>query len=225
MDTTNCTSKKRHPLYLTWAGIRQRCCNSSCPAYRHYGARGITVCDRWKDDFWAFVADMGPQPTGDRYTIGRIDNDGPYSPENCRWETCAQQMRNTRRSRRITVGGRTMCAKDWSTELGIDPSSLRSRAIARGGDWVAAVADAPLLLDQSESAQAIMETLVRYGGGWMDVQQIGGYLRDKGIHASEGTIRGHLAQLSGNGAIAYRRGAGPEPALYRACLHLAISSH
>ena len=78
--------------YRIWKGMKNRCENERTPDYERYGARGITVCDRWQD-FEAFIADMGPAPT-DLYTIDRRDNALGYSAENCRWATQAQQQRN-----------------------------------------------------------------------------------------------------------------------------------
>lgn len=113
-----------HPLYGRWLMMWQRCTNPANARYKDYGAKGIIVCERWKN-FANFLADMGEAPID--ATIERKDNSKGYSPENCIWATKSVQMRNTSRTRIIEFNGKAQCITDWANEIGINESSLRER--------------------------------------------------------------------------------------------------
>ena len=115
----------RHPLARTYRAMIDRCYNPKQDSYPHYGGRGITVCDRWLESITNFVADMGERPPG--MTIDRIDLDGPYSPENCRWATSIEQMNNRTNNRFLTYNGQTLTAAQWSRIVSIDGSIICGR--------------------------------------------------------------------------------------------------
>jgi hypothetical protein len=115
-----------NPLRKIWNHIRDRCTNPRVAAFKHYGGRGIAMCDRWRDDFEAFQADM--LPTYRRgLTIERIDNNGPYSPENCRWATKAEQNRNKRNNVLVETPSGPMRMAEAAERYGINHGTLRNR--------------------------------------------------------------------------------------------------
>lgn len=105
--------------------MRRRCRDPRAHEYKNYGARGISVCSEWDKSFLAFISDMGPKEDGK--SLDRMDNDGDYGPDNCRWATNQEQSRNKRQTNWLTFNGRTQCLTDWAKELGIHHQTLRNR--------------------------------------------------------------------------------------------------
>lgn len=126
---------RNDPLYHRWGCMVQRCENPNNPSYHNYGGRGIKVCDEWRASFSAFMADMG-HPPSPKHTLDRIDNDGDYAPDNCRWALRAEQLRNNRRNITFTLDGCTMTAKDWALNTGVNYQRLM-RAYRNGGETAA----------------------------------------------------------------------------------------
>lgn len=120
-----------HYIYGIWHNMKVRCYRESNHAYKRYGGRGIKVCDRWLESVENLYADMGDRPTPS-HSLDRINNDGNYCPENCRWATDAEQSRNTSANRLLTYKGKTMCLTDWANHLGMSNATFRDRLDRRG---------------------------------------------------------------------------------------------
>lgn len=130
-QSCGCTRHTANNLYHTaehraWSGMVQRCTNPKNTRYSDWGGRGITVCQRWKNSFLAFYEDMGPKPSP-RHSIDRINNDGNYEPNNCRWATPRQQTLNSRHARYLTHNGETLCITDWALRTGIKRLTIAAR--------------------------------------------------------------------------------------------------
>jgi len=113
-------------LYGVWCGMKERCNNPNNKRFDRYGGRGIKVCDDW-NDFSTFQLWSIQNGYRDGLTIDRINNDGMYSPDNCRFVTRAEQNRNYSRNHLITYNGETKCIADWANETGIKASTLSIR--------------------------------------------------------------------------------------------------
>jgi len=124
----NCKNAKtsgRTPEYRTWAGIIERCGNLQGQNFENYAGRGIKVCERWLK-FEHFLEDMGCRP-GKGYSIDRIDNNGNYEPNNCRWATHAEQQRNKRNNVILTHDGFTGTQSEWAVRTGIHLATICAR--------------------------------------------------------------------------------------------------
>lgn len=119
--------KSYEPLYRTWLGVKTRCNNISDEHYKDYGGRGIVVCDEWENDFQAFYKWAMLHGYDDTLTLDRIDVNGNYEPNNCRWATRKQQARNRRSNRRFTYNGRTRCLSEWCELMGLNYNTVCTR--------------------------------------------------------------------------------------------------
>lgn len=113
------------PTYKTWQQMKSRCYDTSNFSYSFYGAKGITVCDRWIESFENFLEDMGVRPP--RTSIDRIDNSKGYFKENCRWQTVKQQANNRTSSVRVFINGEYLTVEQYAKDLRLTDSGARSR--------------------------------------------------------------------------------------------------
>lgn len=114
-------------LYKIWTHIKQRCYNKKRESFKNYGARGITVCEEWKNDFMSFYNWAINNGYKDNLTVDRIDNNGNYEPGNCRWITIKEQDRNKRTNHLITYNNKTYCIAEWAEITNINKSVLWTR--------------------------------------------------------------------------------------------------
>ena len=123
--------KSKTRLHHIWKNMRQRCSNPHKPDYKYYGGKGITVDDIW-NDYEVFAKWAIENGYSDNLTIDRIDVNGNYCPNNCRWVSMTEQARNMSRNRIITYNGESHCVTEWGEILGISAKVLSSRINAHG---------------------------------------------------------------------------------------------
>lgn len=119
-------------LYNVWCAMKRRCYNPDVKEYRLYGGRGISVCDAWRDNYeafrdWAIIAGYKYDAPRGACTLDRIDTDGNYSPENCRWVSQKEQMNNVRYNHRESYHGETHTIAEWEGILGMKPGKILNR--------------------------------------------------------------------------------------------------
>ena len=125
------------PEYRTWAHMKERCLNQNCADYPSYGGRGIMVCDRWRDSFEAFFADMGARPAG--HSIERVDVNGNYEPGNCCWATPREQAQNQRTTRFVELAGETLALREACRRIEAPYKSIH-RSMSNGKTFEQAAA-------------------------------------------------------------------------------------
>ena len=126
MKTTHNLSRTK--IYQTWQSMKDRCSNPHHLAYKYYGGRGITVCERWKNSFVDFLEDVGDKPSP-KHSIDRIDNNGNYEPGNVKWSTRTEQQNNSRSSVFITFNDISDTISGWARRTGISRNAINGRII------------------------------------------------------------------------------------------------
>lgn len=117
----------RTRLYIIWSHMKQRCYNEKDLKYPRYGARGIKVCDEWKDNFMAFREWALKNGYEENLTLDRIDGNKNYEPSNCRWRTYRQQANNMSSNHFLTFNGATHTIAEWSRIVGINRATIERR--------------------------------------------------------------------------------------------------
>lgn len=136
------------PEYQAWQDMKRRCYDSKRKSFNRYGGRGITVCDRWRSSFEAFIKDMGERPSP-LHSIERNNNDGNYEPSNCRWALNSDQQRNKSTNKVITIDGVSKPQIEWINFYKIPRTTFNNR-IKRGWDAKRALIE-PIMIERRNS--------------------------------------------------------------------------
>lgn len=113
--------------YRVWSAVIKRCCCESDSAFPNYGGRGIQICDRWRNSFEAFLADVGPRPSLSHSLDRYPNNDGNYEPGNVRWATAKEQAKNRRSNVLLTANGETLHITEWAARIGTTCTIISGR--------------------------------------------------------------------------------------------------
>lgn len=122
----NSHKKSKTRLYSIWISMKQRCYNSNCNSFKYYGGRGIKVCEEWKNNFLSFEKWSIENGYSENLTLDRIDVNGNYCQENCRWATQVEQQNNLRNNHRESYAGITKTIAEWSHFLNINQTTIRN---------------------------------------------------------------------------------------------------
>lgn len=128
----------RTPEYAAWLGMAQRCENANDKSYKNYGARGISVCERWRNNFEAFLADMGGRPSP-KHSLDRRDVNQGYDMLNCRWATAKEQQQNRRNNRYVELNGERVCLAEAARRVGMPKNTLLNRMNRSGMTFLEAI--------------------------------------------------------------------------------------
>ena len=164
------------PAHASWRAMLDRCRRQKCAAYKNYGGRGITVCERW-ESFENFLADMGHRPEGKE--LDRIDNDGNYEPGNCRWATTSEQALNRRSVAYAVIDGERKPLVHWAAQNGLKAETAKARY--RKGWPAHRAASAPLRVPASATIDGQTKSIrqwcaiygVRYPTVWHRIARRG----------------------------------------------------
>lgn len=121
-------------LYTIWNGIKARCYTESSTSYKRYGAKGITMCDKWKNDFTSFYNWSIENGYADNLTLDRINCEGNYEPSNCRWVSYTKQANNTKANVFLTLNGESHTYAEWGRIIGVRSATLQQRKHAGWSD-------------------------------------------------------------------------------------------
>ena len=134
VDESAHDGSSEHDLYGLWAQMKNRCSNPNNSRYPWYGAKGVTVCKRWREDFWAFVSDVGKRPS-DKHTLDRIDTFGDYEPGNVRWATYIEQRRNQREPVKIGKANARIIRERFATGEATTSELAREYEVEHSAIW------------------------------------------------------------------------------------------